>query len=265
MKSATTALTVMALGAMAQAATVPYTESFSQTGTPADNQAVAWVEATDAQWSLASGKYIVDATASGSGLAPSSSVNVGAGLSSRSFTMTSDFTLQNAVSNSISGGTTRVGFGAYGASNTFSSTYYLVDFIVARGTGGTGATLGSLRMQEIGGDEGGDKVSTATPLGINFTDTYRLTLVGTPSGASGIGLTLTATNLTTLGSVSVNYTYSTALKGQNFGYRTTVNGTSGSKLKASFDSFSIVPEPATAGLLAVGGLALMATRRRRPR
>ena len=106
---------------------------------------------------------------------------------------------------------------------------------------------------------------------VNF-DVYQTPIDITISYNGSTGLTFSAAQATGgfngNGTGSFSYTYTlpdniTTLLGANMGYVGLTGGNSGAEAFQSISNFTFVPEPASLGLLAVGGLGLLLLKRRR--
>lgn len=153
----------------------------------------------------------------------------------------------------IVGTSTTIGFGALGSNSSLASPSYLAD--VSFG----GASNSIIRILKLGTPN--TTIATASSPNLLATEvTYTLSLVGDYT-SSGLDLTLTLDNGTT--QTVINGIDATPLTGQWFGFRNRTNNASGGALTASYDNFSLViPEPASAALLAVGTLLLMVRQRK---
>lgn len=242
------------------AAVIPYTNNFSGVGS---NTAFT-TEMTDAEWTVSGGSYVFNY--SNSTLTPSvASISI-TNAGNVAFTMETQFTVGSTGSVNSNGAT--IGFGAFGASTGFggsnaSSSYYLADWQVANTS-----SPGTLRIRALGDDSGytynqvvvDDNV--ASGLAVTLGTTYTLRLTGVYVGST-LNLTLgvyDSTGTTQIGT-SATASDTSPLTGTNFGYRNRI-GIGGGTFNASFDNFSVVPEPTAAGLLALGGTVVMALRRR---
>ena len=229
-----------------QAALVPYHENFNNqalgTSAPLDNQGTAWVQATgysivEAPSVFSGRSYNLNRTATTS-LGLPSTFNVGTSLGGQSFTQRTEFVL-DSLTEPTNNNTTRVGFGLLGSNNNFSGSYYLADFVVS----GPANLLGTLRIIEIGGDEGDNRVNTVPPIAINLDDVYRMSISGSYTESNQLVLNFMVENLTNPATVSMSTTYNTALAGTHFGYRNSV-GQNGA-MDVTLDNFSLIPEPSS--------------------
>jgi hypothetical protein len=227
---------------ISMAAELPYNESFdNQKGpVPIDNKGAAWLQAGSGSWSITKGAYRTVVASTGEGVSSAASLNVGNELAKRSFRMSADMTLNSAVM-PAGASSARVGFAAFGSGkNLVSSPYYIVDYVISTPQGRDKA-LGTVRIGEFGGDE--PIITSTGKLTPAIGTTYRMTLVGRPSGKDGITLSFTVTDLATHESVSVVGTYATALSaGGLFGFRNSLANVEGAAFDVSFDNFSLVSE-----------------------
>lgn len=251
------------------AATIPYFENFDDqalgTAAPLDNQNNAWNESSgysivEAPSAFSGRSYNLNQTAPSGSLGLHSTFNVGSSLNGGDFILTTDFII-NSATLPTSAATSRIGFGALSNNAGLSGgTWYLADFVVATFGVGSAAT-GTLRINEIGGNESGDRTSTASAIAINLGDVYRMSLEGTYSDGALV-FDYTVENLSNPSSISMSTTYNTPLTGTHFGYRNSVG--SGGSMDATLDNFSIIPEPgAYAVLFGMAGLSLAVLRRPR--
>jgi hypothetical protein len=246
------------------AAVIPYTNDFSGTGA---NTAFT-SENTNAEWAVSGGSYVFNYT--NTTITPSTASLSITNASATSFTMETQFTVTSNMLNVNSNGAT-IGFGLFGASTTFAgsgtaTSYYLADFSVANSTG----TPGTLRILSLGDTAGftaingsADDNTGSAALAIVQNTTYTLRLEGTYSGTT-LNMTLGLYDAAGTAQIGSDATASdtSPLAGTNFGYRNRIGIGTGA-FTANFDNFSIVPEPGTLGLLALGGAAVLAVRRRR--
>jgi hypothetical protein len=274
---------------VAQAATVPYTETFDSFAigdtTPIDNSGANWVETNSSQWSIVGGGLSGSGPATdrvyraASGALVGSTSNIrstvqvaglgGAPTSASNFVVSTDFRLNTA---SVTGGTAasdiRIGLGALGATSDFAGgaggAFYLADVAVA--STNTMPAVGQFRIVEIAATNTFLASDTSSGIAINNTDLYQLQLTGTYVGSS-LNLSLVLRNLTQGTSSSpLSVTDATPLTGNVFGYRNRVAGGTGvtATLDATFDNFSVaIPEPGTVGVAVLGAAGLLARRSRR--
>jgi hypothetical protein len=228
-----------------RAAVFPYFNDFS-------TSVADFTEASDAQWTLntTTGVYKNSSTTIDSTTAATLQLTNlgGAPATATSFREQTTFKI-----NTITGPNTTIGFSALGADNNpadGTGIYYLADV----------QQNGTLRLFEVNPNTSlasGTFAGGALQTGVNYT----LTLDGTYSGTT-LNLALTLTN--GADTTTVNFADTTALTGQFFGLRDRPAAT-GASLDVDFDNFSVTatPEPASAGVIALGGLALAARRHRR--
>ena len=176
-------------------------------------------------------------------------------LASQNFIVSTAFTV-----NSIAGPSTTVGFGAFGSTASFAAPSYLADVNAGSTTGGNS----TIRILELNSPNTTIASVTTASGGLNFLvagNNYTLTLEG-EYVSSDLKLTLTLVNLTTNITTTITGTDTTPLSGQFFGFRNRT-GSGASNLDVSFDNFSVVvPEPASATLLAMSTLFLTCRRRK---
>ncbi len=177
-------------------------------------------------------------------------------MAGQNFVVSTAFTV-----NTISGPSTTVGFGAFGSTASFAAPSYLADVNAGSTTGGNS----TIRILELNSPSNTSIASFTTPSGgLNFLvagNRYTLTLEG-EYVSSDLKLTLTLVNLTTNITTTITGTDTTPLTGQFFGFRNRT-GSGASNLDVSFDNFSVViPEPASATLLAMSALLLSCRRRK---
>lgn len=265
------ALAFLAIALSAGAATFPYANDFSGTGS---NTAFT-NETADAEWALNGDAYRNNQTATS--WTPTTASTSITGVAGNSFTLETQFTISSFGTFNGNGAT--LGMGLFSLSSNFVGTnttnsYYLADWVYGHSSG---TDVGRLRIIALG-----DTSGTTTPTygfaddnaGANFAatqgTTYLLRLVGTYSESGSLSMTLGLFNAagTTQIGTSASLTDSSPLTGEYFGYRNRI-GIQGGTSTIDFDNFSVtslaaVPEPATYALL--GGLAalgLVVARRRR--
>lgn len=277
------ALAVAAVGVvapLAPAATVPFLETFDAAA-PGTALPAGFVETigagTTANYSVepdAPAGNDLQALVSGT-TAATGTVGVPAnmsaavsfpGLTAADFVISSEFTL-DAFNAGGSGSTLNFGLAARGTSSNFSAgqNYRLLysPFVPGTGTG-----TGRLTLVENGGANLTGTLTSAGAITPAAGLTGTLTLTGTVTGGT---LTLTGTLVSGATTLTVTGTDTTPTAGEFFGYRTAVNAVLGateagpltSSENVDFDNLAVVPEPATAGLLGLGGAGLLARRRRR--
>lgn len=251
------------------AASIPYTNDFSGTGS---NTAFT-NETTDAQWELNGGAY--------RNTIPNSSVTVSSastsitGVAGNAFTMETQFTISSFGNFNSNGGT--LGFGVLSLSATFAGTntassYYLVDWLYGKDTS---PDVGRLRILALGDTTGFTATNSVADHNADANHaatlgtTYTLRLEGTYAENGTLSMTLglfDATGTTQIGT-SATATDLTPLTGEYFGYRNRI-GLGGGTSLIDFDNFSLtsstIPEPSAFALLGgLGAFGLAATRRRR--
>lgn len=104
-------------------------------------------------------------------------------------------------------------------------------------------------------------VTQATTLSLNTTDTLTMSIAGVYDGAGALNLTFTVSNGTTTSILTATDTNPYTMSDPYFGYRLRTP-TAGDSLSVNIDNFSIVPEP-TSLLLAAMGLMTLVWRARR--
>jgi MYXO-CTERM domain-containing protein len=231
--AACAAAAVTTLATTAGAATLPFSEDFN------DNVADGF--SASSGWTATNQEYQVDI--SGSGSTRFSGVEL-TNVGSNPIVISSDFTMSELDGN--------VGFLSFGGPAA-TTPFYLTDF---DGSGG-------LRIFDSGT---GTFLATTTTLpnqSFSFGTTYTLEATFTPIG-SDLQINVDLLDGSTLISTATALD-PTPLSGQVFGYRgrTTTSSTANAIIGAG-DNFSVtvVPEP-SAALAAIGGLGLLASRRRR--
>ncbi len=219
------------------------------------------------------GSFFVVANAGGRGYRNASGISAGSditrnfsstlsfsNLASSSFSISTEF----SISSLTSSGDTKVtfGLGAFGSLGHFASGgRYELRYTVDPFASDTEA-LGSLRLEEIGGDGQVNATSVAN-VPVQLSTTYTMTLIGNyAAGTMNFSGTLTRLGAT----ASVAAVDTTPLAGTNFGYllNDSIIGAGTAGQDVTFDNFAVanVPEPGSAMLL-LGGIALLGARRRR--
>jgi len=263
------ATALIAAPASVWAATVPYSNDFSGSGT---NTAFTTQDTT---YSVTGGVYKFS-TSNTATAASNASIQL-TDLGTQSFTIQSQVTVTSFGAPNGQGIT--VGLGSFGGDSTFSAAsaakaYYLADWTVDAGAGGTGS--GTLRILSLGDASGFNNVNgladgntSSTSFAATLNTTYTLKLTGTYTG-SGASKTLNlslgvfdATGTTKVaGSTFATATDTSPLTGTNFGYRNRL-GIGGGTFTTNFDNYSVaVPEPASLSILAGAGLLSLRRRRR---
>jgi hypothetical protein len=169
------------------------------------------------------------------------------GIGASDFVVSTRFKLNSVAG---TGNNITVGFGVLATSSTYASTggdsLYLVDWGIFGGTPGT------LRILAQGDTSGFTAVNSSIGGGTAGND-YELRLTGTY--ASGT-LNMSVAAFDGLGvqiGAAATASDTSPLAGQFFGYRNRTAGTN-HMINASFDSFSVVPEPSSVALGLAGVL-----------
>ncbi len=203
------------------------------------------------------------------------------GVAGNSFTLETQFTVQQIGTLNTNG--TTLGFGLFASSAAFSTTsgnsLYLADFSFANATSSS-TDVGRLRILAQGDTSGftgntlatnglADANSTFNYLAIEAGTTYTLRLQGSIIGST-LNMTLglfDATGTTQIGT-SATASDTSPLAGEFFGYRNRISQ-GGSSTIIDFDNYSVtsaIPEPATYALLGgVAALGLALAQRRKCR
>lgn len=229
-------------------------------------------ETTNAEWALNSGAY--RNTFSNTAITPSSASVPTTGVAGNSFTLESQFTVQQTGTINNNGAT--LGFGFFASSSTFSTTansYYLADLVYGHSSG---TDVGRLRIVALGDTSGftGNTVATngladadvSSTSAITVGTTYTLRLQGTYAGNGTLSMTFglfDAAGTTQIGT-SASAIDLTPLAGTHFGYRNRI-GLGGGTSIIDFDNFAVSTIPEPSAFAAFGGLAALgfALQRRR--
>ena len=158
--------------------------------------------------------------------------------------------------NSFSSATTTVGFGALGSNSNLAGTgsFYLADIQL----GQSGGTLRLFRIN-VGGTNVALGSATLGGAALALDTAYDLVLTGVYAPNGNLTLSIALAGGGKSGSHSATILAANVLQGENFGFR---NRTAGGTLGVDFDFFAITPEPGRALLLLLGGIGLLARRRR---
>ena len=271
------AAAVLLMAAMSQAATIPYVEDFEDdigSSTPSEPAPESGTFAIDSgpgfetpqsvnsTWEVidtgvaSNNVYenILEVTADQGGDGSDGGVseaflqmvNVG-----NKFRVTYDFEIENL---NVPGTQSRTGFDLLADSGGTSSDGYRVMYPT------TGGTEGQLNIL-VSGESNGSSGATVVPVAVD--QAYTMTIDGV-FVTSGLNLTATISDGTNSATASISG--STAFSGQYFGFRNFVfdldNNNTASSMTVRFDNLTIIPEPASLGLISLGGLAALRRRRR---
>lgn len=252
-----------ALFVIGQATAATYTNDFNGT----DAVSKFTTETTNAQWLVSGGVYTNSYTATDT--VSSASVAV-SGVAGSNFQISTQFSFSSVVAPGSSVST--IGFGALGNSATFGGNFYLADYTYANQSGSSDA--GRLRLLAIGdtsdfsANNGNAKDNATATMAIQLDTTYTLRLTGTYSGSTlNLALALFDINGVQIGTTATA-TDTSPLAGDIFGYRNRLaaaasgGATPTPSHTVNFDNFSIVPEPSSMMLGALGALAAIGIRRR---
>lgn len=246
-----TALLLAALQPLG-AAVIPYTNDFSGTGS---NTAFT-VENTDAEWTVSGGSYAFNY--SNTTITPSTSSLSFTNAAGVPFVIETQLTVSSV--GGVNGNGATLGLAAFGDSTTFAvgSSYYLADWQVANS--GIPGNLRILAQGDTAGFTNTPVTVDANPgsptLAVSLGTTYTLRLTGTYSGST---LNMTLGVFDSLGAQiggSAIASDTSPLAGTNFGYRNRI-GIGGGTFNATFDNYSVVPEPGTWALFLSGAAVML--------
>jgi hypothetical protein len=180
------------------------------------------------------------------------------------FTIRYDFELEDfSVPGDDTGRTgLRVGFDLFDSGVNADSSGYQVLFEVAE-VNTPGIVQGEIRITGLdnGGNENDDTVTVASDLKYTMVIEGSYADAGDPSSE----LTLSASLSDGTSTVGKTGTDSTPETGSYFGFRNRLGSVSSSyitTLNIHYDNLQVIPEPASFALLLLGGLAVLARRRR---
>ena len=275
--AATLAISLLLPNGQLSAATAPYFETFNDDATgatlPSEPSPESGIFASSNEGAFATyGWSVVNNTG---GRAYRQFLNVASGatssfnlsstlsfsnLAASNFVQSTSFTLNN-LAETGGDGELNLGLGALGSLGHFNSGIrYELRYILNAFATPTNP-LGSLRLEEIGGDGQINATSIVTvPVQIGIP--YTLTLSGSYSAGT---LSLTGALSSSGGSATVTDSDNTPLTGTNYGYLTNHVRSAGfnSTIDVNFDDYSMtVPEPCSTALI-LGGIATTLGRRRR--
>jgi hypothetical protein len=256
---ALTAATALGLGASVASAavTVPYVNNFSTSVSD-------FTENTDAQWTLntSAGVYNNTYTAVNTTVVSTSSVQTASLAGASPFTLSTSFRL-NSFDNTQVNRSIAIGMGLLAGNATFSggatNPYYQVSIVAGSALTGDDAP-GMMRIVKVDAATTFLKTGSlvAGPLSTNVW--YDMTVVGTynPSGDLILSFTVTNTSTPTQTLTLTTDPLTSPLDGQHFGYRQRVRN---ADVNVDFNEFALIPEPASLGLLGLGGLMMLRRRR----
>lgn len=237
--------------AIAAAVTVPYSDNFqtSTVGTTPAN----W-NAAGATWEIANNGtanvYQATQSAASAFYSDLQFSDLGSATTPKNFSMSTSFVITDPTSFA---GNEYVGFAAL-ATTAGLGSYYLAD---VQGSG-------AIRLITLGGTNSDYSTSGSASLGTNLMTgvTYTLTLQGIYTGST-LNMTFTVSDATHTASVTgTDATPWTTASGSYFGYRLNNSAPAGDTLQVQFDNFSMVPEPSALAMLALGGVLILAGKRR---